>query len=226
MKVYHGGYTLIDEIDLSKANPYKDFGKGFYVTKIYEHAKSWADRIGKQHQTSGVVTEFIFHESAFNNNLYKTIRFEKYNDDWLDFVVLNRDIDAKIPSHDYDIVEGPVANDRIASRITDYLRGAISKQDFLAELTYHELTHQICFCTAKSLLMLDKIDLRPVSKIENASKEIIGLLIKKHNMTDEKAIDVFYTSKTYAQLSDEKNKTYNLPVAEIYSLLKKELNLN
>jgi len=34
MIVYHGSYTVIEEIDLSKSIPNKDFGKGFYVTKF------------------------------------------------------------------------------------------------------------------------------------------------------------------------------------------------
>jgi len=33
MKVYHGSYTAIDEIDLNRCEVGKDFGQGFYVTK-------------------------------------------------------------------------------------------------------------------------------------------------------------------------------------------------
>jgi len=36
MRVYHGSYTPIQEIDLSKCEIGKDFGQGFYVTKIKE----------------------------------------------------------------------------------------------------------------------------------------------------------------------------------------------
>jgi hypothetical protein len=31
MKAYHGSYIKIDKIDLSKSEPRKDFGLGFYV---------------------------------------------------------------------------------------------------------------------------------------------------------------------------------------------------
>ena len=44
MKVYHGSYIEIEEIDLSKSNPFKDFGKAFYVTKLREQAEFWATR--------------------------------------------------------------------------------------------------------------------------------------------------------------------------------------
>mgnify|MGYP004442876817 FL=1 len=29
MKLYHGSNTIIENIDLAKSKPYKDFGKGF-----------------------------------------------------------------------------------------------------------------------------------------------------------------------------------------------------
>ena len=38
MRVYHGSYTKIDKIDLSRCVPNKDFGQGFYVTKFRHHA--------------------------------------------------------------------------------------------------------------------------------------------------------------------------------------------
>lgn len=36
MKLYHGSNTLIESIDLSRCRPYKDFGRGFYLTDIRE----------------------------------------------------------------------------------------------------------------------------------------------------------------------------------------------
>jgi len=32
MILYHGSYMEIKQIDLSKCEPYKDFGQGFYTT--------------------------------------------------------------------------------------------------------------------------------------------------------------------------------------------------
>jgi hypothetical protein len=50
-QITDGSYTKIDKIDLTKAKPYKDFGKAFYLTKFYEQAKIWADRLGREHRT-------------------------------------------------------------------------------------------------------------------------------------------------------------------------------
>jgi hypothetical protein len=40
MQVYHGSYTEITEINLSKGQVNKDFGRGFYVTKFRDHAET------------------------------------------------------------------------------------------------------------------------------------------------------------------------------------------
>ena len=39
MKLYHGSNMVIEQIDLSKCKPYKDFGQGFYLTEIKEQAE-------------------------------------------------------------------------------------------------------------------------------------------------------------------------------------------
>ena len=158
MIVYHGSYTEIQKVDLSKCEPRKDFGRGFYVTKIKEQAEVWAEKMGDKNNSAGVITKFVFYETAFTDGVYKVLRFDKYDDEWLDFVALNRRFDSPIPAHDYDIVEGPVADDRISREIDNYILGKISREKFLSMLRREEPTHQICFCTADSLLMLEYIE--------------------------------------------------------------------
>ncbi len=75
MKVYHGSYTHIDTIDLSKCKPRKDFGRGFYLTKFRHHAESWAGVIGENNSTKGVVTEFEYTADSFIENICKVKRF-------------------------------------------------------------------------------------------------------------------------------------------------------
>ena len=78
--VYHGSYTKIDKIDLSLCEPHKDFGQGFYVTKIHNQAFVWATRKAKSLHTKGVITEFNFFESGniveklvFDNNFSEMV---------------------------------------------------------------------------------------------------------------------------------------------------------
>lgn len=215
----------IEEIDLAQCALRRDFGRGFYVTKIREQAEVWAERKARNHHAKPVVTEFNFWEGALLENDFKTLRFDGYNDLWLDFVTLNRDFNSPVPAHDYDIVEGPVADDKISTRITAYLRGDIPREDFLRELTHKEPSHQICFCTVKSLLMLERTDFKGITAIERASENIVGRLIADCNMSDAEATDTFYNSDTYAGLSDVSTQKYRLPWDEIYAMLRDELKI-
>lgn len=44
MRLYHGSNQLITEIDLEKSKDYKDFGRGFYMTRDYARAVAMAKR--------------------------------------------------------------------------------------------------------------------------------------------------------------------------------------
>ena len=117
--VYHGSYIEIPVIDLSKCEEGKDFGKAFYVTKFHEQAEYWAKRKGKKNNSDGYITEYKYYENAFEQFKLKILRFDSYNEEWLNFVVANRSPEAV--SHEYDIVEGPITNDNITTRIYNLL---------------------------------------------------------------------------------------------------------
>ena len=44
MRLYHGSNVVIQQIDLAKCKPYKDFGQGFYLTGIKDQAFEMAKR--------------------------------------------------------------------------------------------------------------------------------------------------------------------------------------
>ncbi|MDR2147475.1 MAG: DUF3990 domain-containing protein [Tannerella sp.] len=223
MRVYHGSYTPVSEIDLTKGRSNLDFGRGFYVTNIRSQAEYWAARTGRFHKTDGIVSEFEFYENAFEHYELKVLRFSGYTEQWLDFVVLNRDPKSPIPAHDYDLVEGPVANDDVNARIDDYLAGAVSKADFLKELSHHKPTHQICLCTARSLQMIEPTDKKYYMNVRHISRPIIEKLIAGQNIDKYDAADMFYNSKTFSELSDKTTGLYKKQWTEIYDLLKTEL---
>ena len=225
MKVFHGGYTIISEIDLTKGRSNLDFGKGFYVTNIRAQAEYWAARTGKYHNTEGIVSVFEFYERAFTDKMYKVLRFNGYNEQWLDFVVLNRDPRTEEQRHNYDIVEGPVANDDVNDRIDDYLAGIVSKTNFLSELTHHRPTHQICLCTTRSLQMIEAIDKKYCIDVKHISRPIIEKLIIEKNIDKYDAADMLYNSKIFSQLSDKTTELYKKQWTEIFDMLKIEQNL-
>ncbi|MDR1563327.1 MAG: DUF3990 domain-containing protein [Dysgonamonadaceae bacterium] len=227
MKVYHGSYTKIKEIDLSKTERNKDFGQGFYVTKNRRHAEEWAKRIAARNgQPEGVVTEFEFGKYFFNDKDFDILRFDDYTEEWLDFVVMNRMNKTENQLHNYDFIEGPIANDRITSRIYDYLDSLVSKADFLSELRYHEPTHQICFCTVHSLQVISNPSREIISKTEQIAEEVILELVEKKNLSELEATELFYNSNVFKQLSNTENNLYQKSLMEIYEMLKQELENN
>ncbi|MDR2962477.1 MAG: DUF3990 domain-containing protein [Bacteroidales bacterium] len=226
MKVYHGSYTKIVEIDLSKCEKHKDFGQGFYVTKNKKHAEEWAERIGNRNHSTGIVTEFEFGKYLYLENDFSSLHFSDYSEQWLDFVVANRSNKTDVAVHNYDFVEGPIADDKISRRIYDYLDGIISKSDFLNELKYHEPTHQICLCTVKSLQLISTPSRKTISTIETIVEYVILQLIEDTKITEEDAINIFYNSTTFTQLAEENTLLYKKTGQEIYELLKQEIATN
>ena len=224
MKVYHGSYTEITEIDLSKCEKNKDFGQGFYVTKNRKHAEEWAEKIGDRNHIAGVVTEFEFGKYMYLEKDFNILRFSDYSEEWLDFVVLNRGNKTDKPVHEYDFVEGPIADDKVSRRIYDYLDEIVSKTDFLNELKYHESTHQICFCTVKSLQLISKPSRKPISAIETIVENIVIQLVEKDKITEEEAVNICCNSDTFGKLADESTELYTKTWQEIYEMLKTELN--
>ena len=223
MKVYHGSYTRIETIDLSQSEENKDFGKGFYVTTIKKHAKRWAERIAREHNTMPVVTEFLFYETAYTDSIYKVLRFSQPCREWVEFVMMNRNPDILKPAHNYDIVEGPIANDWVTSQIKLYEKRQISMETLIEKLTYRENTHQICLCTTESLGAIKLLENTGFFEMEEITKSIVTALTES-GIDQLEAINLFYDSNTFTQLSNSSTGLYAKSWKEIYEMLKLELN--
>lgn len=137
--LYHGSREEVIFPEIRKTVYTKDFSWGFYCTKSYEQAYRWADR----KSSKGIVNVYSFEEKP-NINILK---FEKMNDEWLDFIAKCRNGFI----HNYDIVEGPMADDTIWNFVNDFLDGNISRQVFWEYAKFKHPTHQISFHTLKAL---------------------------------------------------------------------------
>lgn len=141
MEIYHGSSVIVKKPEIRIGRYNKDFSFGFYCTLIEKQAIRWATRFGK-----GYVN---IYEYVPDDSLY-TLAFSQMTEEWLDFVV-----DCRCgKSHDYDIVEGPIADDVIYNYVQDYLDGKISREAFWALAKFKYPTHQISFNTEKSLKTL------------------------------------------------------------------------
>ena len=222
MKVYHGSDVKITGIDLAKCRVGTDFGHGFYVTKFLKQAEEIAERVASWHDTKPVVTEFEFNEYAFEDPDFKVLRFESYTNEWFDFIIKNRASISSKSLHNYDIVEGAVANDDIAARIYDYLNGDLSKEQFIEELRFKKPMHQICFCSIASLQMLSPVEKYNDSKILQTDSLLVEQLMRDNQIDVMQAVDRLYSSKTFTQLADQSTKLYEKTWQEIYEILIRE----
>ena len=159
MKLYHGSNVEIEYVDLARGRRGKDFGKGFYVTTSYEQAEAWVKRRMSEKRTSqGYVCVYELDEVALQD--LKTLIFEQPTEEWVDFVMKNRTQKGYI--HEYDIVYGPVANDRVYAAFALYEGGLINKQALIAELKAYKLVDQYLFHTERALQTLTFIEAKEV----------------------------------------------------------------
>ena len=93
---------------------------------------------------------------------FKVIWFDAPTDEWIDFVMRNRQDETF--QHDYDIVYGPVANDNVYVQFSLYEQGFISRATLLAELKVYKLVDQMLFHTEESLRLLRFIEAKEVHK--------------------------------------------------------------
>ena len=142
MKLYHGSNVPVKIPEIRSVGFYKDFGYGFYCTNIEKQAKRWA--ITRKGET--VVNKYTYTPDC---NL-KVLRFSEMTDEWLDFVALCR----QGIEHDYDVVEGPMADDQIWNYVEGFLEGKIDRNIFWGLVKFSYPTHQIVFCTEEALKTL------------------------------------------------------------------------
>lgn len=142
MILYHGSKEIVKtpEIRITRFN--KDFYFGFYCTLMSEQAKRWAIR----YTGTGIINEYEYNPVSE----LKILKFPEMTEEWLDFIVECR----SGKSHDYDIVEGPMANDTIFNYIQNFIDGKISRSAFWELAKFKKPTHQISFHTNRALKTL------------------------------------------------------------------------
>ena len=155
MILYHGSNVQIDIIDLEQSRPNKDFGKGFYLSEQESQAIEMANFKSILLGGEPIVTKFQFDIVAMQNPNLRIKIFEGYSEEWADFVLANRE---GCEVEQYDIVYGPIANDKIGLQIRKLKDGSIDKLEFLNRLKYMKgITYQYYFGSEKSIQYLSKL---------------------------------------------------------------------
>ena len=155
MTCYHGSDTIVDAPRILNPRRPLDFGGGFYVTTNEQQAINWALKVAFRNNTKyKCVNRYEFDIESAKKELI-VIHFEKADENWLDFICNNR---SGKSTGDYDIVIGPVADDKVYRVVVQYENGDIDKDLALKNLKTEKLCDQILFHTEKSLLYLKYVD--------------------------------------------------------------------
>ena len=155
LKLYHGTNMGFDKIELSKCLPYKDFGKGFYLTTIRRQAMERAiNKCNLEGFGTPTVLTYLFDENELNNLNIK--HFDSTNEDWARFIIENRNR-QKSKKHNFDVVIGPVADDGVIASVFLYETHVIDMKTLIERLKFAHPNIQYAFCTEKAIALLKRI---------------------------------------------------------------------
>ena len=157
MLLYHGSTMAVRKPIISRGRGKTDFGKGFYTTTSREQAEKWA-QIKRERMGDGahaIVSVFELDDAVLNNPAYHTRHFDGATAEWLDFVVGNRRGEVH---HNFDLIMGPVANDKLYATITLYENGILDANAAIEQLNTHQLFDQLSFHTTKACTLLTFVE--------------------------------------------------------------------
>ena len=158
IKLYHGSTCDIQKIDLSISKPNKDFGRGFYLSRDESQALELAEYKAFQIGGKPMVNIYEFDENVLNNGQLKVKTFDGYTEEWAKFVFDNRTSADGESTHSYDIVIGPIANDKVGLQIRRYMESEITFETFIQRLQYMKgITFQYFFGTEAAIKFLKKV---------------------------------------------------------------------
>jgi len=166
--LYHGSCHEFEKIDVSAGKPYKDFGRGFYTSRSYEHAFGMAARNAqierrrlRRMKIDREPTPWVYAYELDMDLLsrLKVKRFDVADSEWVRFIVLNRT--NELPQHDFDAVIGPTATDRTLATAQAYLAGDYGIIDsdeaielFLRRIEPYNLPQQVFFGSDRAVELL------------------------------------------------------------------------
>lgn len=159
MIIYHGSIDMVEAPEIRESNRTLDYGRGFYTTTSYEQAESWVKlKMGEKKVSLGYVCVYEFDKIALQN--LNALVFDAPTDEWVDFVMKNRTRKGYV--HEYDLVYGPVANDKVYAAFALYEGGLIDKKTLISELKTYKLVDQYLFHTSEAIQYIKFIEAKEV----------------------------------------------------------------
>ena len=144
--LYHGSNQNFDTVDLSKSKDNRDFGKGFYTTTLRDQAEDWARVLFDRYKGDGI---FVYEMELAHTKDLAVKCYDGLSEEWLLMVQKNRTTGGI--QHNFDIVKGPVANDKTARTIALYIAGIINAYEAMERLKINKVNNQVSIHTPAAL---------------------------------------------------------------------------
>ena len=158
MILYHGTNTDFVAIDLAKSQRGKDFGCGFYLSELESQAEEMAKFKVQLFGGQSIVQSYEFDKTHLSDGTLRFQRFDGYTKDWATFILANRQNKKADNIHDYDVVYGPIANDKVGAQIRNVIERNIDMDTFLERLKYMKgITFQYFFGSKRAIQMLRRL---------------------------------------------------------------------
>ena len=139
MILFHGSCLEVSAPDVDHSRKNVDFGKGFYLTPIYDQAKKWAEKFARRGKPA-IISRYSFDENALTE--CKVCVFDTYSAEWLSFILACR---SGRDQSNFDIVMGGVANDKVFNTVELFFDGLIDQEEAIKRLRYEKPNMQIAF---------------------------------------------------------------------------------
>lgn len=151
MRLYHGSNVEVKKPNLRRGRQKTDFGKGFYTTTQKEQAEHWTSiKLDRAQRGKKTVSVYEIDDAFLADPTLKIREFNGPDETWLNFVVSSR----KGVMHDYDLVFGPVANDKVFTVVNLYESGVLDAPAAIAQLKAYKTYNQLSFHTPKVIKAL------------------------------------------------------------------------
>lgn len=160
MIIYHGSLDIVFKPEIRIPTRTLDYGSGFYATTSREQAEQWVrHKMQETNAPQGFVNTYDVDLDAAAR--LRMLSFSAPTEEWLDFVMKNRTQRGFV--HDYDIVYGPVANDKVYAAFALYEGGLLSRQGLINELKTYRLVDQYLLHTEAALQVIRFIEAEDVT---------------------------------------------------------------
>lgn len=174
IELLHGTNHIIEMPDITIGNPYNDYGKGFYCTRLPEMAKEWACK----QNTDGFINRYGLNLDGLR--ILNLVDGEHTVLNWIALLLKNRTfkldseiaIDARdyiiehfsVDTSEYDVIVGYRADDSYFQYAESFVENGLPLRSLNRALQLGKLGEQTVLVSEKAFNQIKFIDAEPVDK--------------------------------------------------------------